>query len=137
MPASTGSLMGTLPLEHAGVGSATNGSFLNIGGALGVAILGSVMSTRYQHLLGASAAVHSLPIAARHTILGSLGAALAVAQRVGGLGGTGLATAARAAFMSGMGVALEIAAGVVLAGVVVALVELPSRPSSPPTRELQ
>ena len=54
MPASTGSLMGTLPLEHTGVGSATNGTFLNIGGALGVAILGSIMATRYQHKLGAA-----------------------------------------------------------------------------------
>jgi hypothetical protein len=50
--------------------------------------------------------------------------------------GSGLAAAARAAFMSGMSLALEIAAGVVLAGAVVALVVLPARPSSPPTREL-
>jgi Major Facilitator Superfamily len=126
MPASTGSLMGTLPLEH-GVGSATNGSFLNIGGALGVAILGSIMSTRYQHQLGASAAARSLPAAVQHTILGSLGAALAVAGRVGGLLGSGLATAARAAFMSGMSLALEIGACMVLAGVVLALLVLPSK----------
>jgi hypothetical protein len=35
-----------------------------------------------------------------------------------------------------MSLALEIGAGVVLAGVVVALVVLPSRPSSPPTQQL-
>jgi EmrB/QacA subfamily drug resistance transporter len=141
MPASVGSLMGTLPLEHTGVGSATNGSFLNIGGALGVAILGSVMSTRYQHELGASLAGHFVPTApilpgaGQHAALGSLGAALAMAERVGGLLGSHLATAARAAFMSGMSLALGIGAGVVLAGVVVALVVLPSRPSSPPAHE--
>jgi hypothetical protein len=127
MPASTGSLIGTLPLEHTGVGSATNGSFLNIGGALGVAILGSILSARYQHQLGAARAVHALPAAAQHTILGSLGAALAVGERVGGVLGEGVATAAREAFMSGMGLALGIGAGVVLGGVVVALVVLPGR----------
>jgi EmrB/QacA subfamily drug resistance transporter len=128
MPASTGSLMGTLPLEHAGVGSATNGSFLNIGGALGVAILGSVMSTRYQHQLGASASTHLLPHSLQHAILGSLGAALAVAEHVGGLLGSALATTARGAFMNGMSLAMEIATGVVLVGIVVALVVLPSKP---------
>ena len=130
MPASTGSLMGTLPLEHAGVGSATNGTFLNIGGALGVAILGSLMSSRYQHQLGASAAAHFLPAPVQHTILGSLGAALGVAGHVGGLLGSALATAARAAFVTGMSLALEIGGGVVLAGVLLALVVLPSQPSA-------
>lgn len=131
MPASTGSLMGTLPLEHTGVGSATNGSFLNLGGALGVAILGSIMSARYQHRLGATTAVHALPAAIHDTIVGSLGAALSVAERVGGPGGNALETAARGAFMSGMGLALEIGAAVVIAGACVALLVLPLRPSSP------
>ena len=132
MPASTGSLMGTLPLEHTGVGSATNGTFLNIGGALGVAVIGSIMSTRYEHDLAASAAAHVLPAPVRQTVLGSLGAALQVAERVGGLLGGGLATAARAAFMSGMSLALEVGAGAVCVGLVVALVVLPWRPPSPP-----
>ena len=134
MPASTGSLVGTLPLEHTGVGSATNGTFLNIGGALGVAVLGSVMSTQYQHRLDATAAAHALPSAIHQTVVGSLGAALAVAERVGGLLGSELATAARAAFLSGMSLALEIGATVTLAGVLVALIVLPSRPSSPATK---
>jgi Major Facilitator Superfamily len=132
MPASTGSLMGTLPLEHTGVGSATNGSFLNLGGALGVAILGSIMSTRFENQLGATTVAHALPAAAQHTILGSLGAALAAAGRLGGPIGRALEDAARAAFMSGMGLALEIGACVVLVGVVIALVVLPSRPSDRP-----
>ena len=132
MPAAVGSLMGTLPLQHTGVGSATNGTFLNIGGALGVAVLGSIMSTRYDHDLSASAAAHALPAAVHQAALGSLGAALQVAEHVGGLLGAGLATAARGAFMSGMSLALEVGAGAVCAGLVVALVVLPWRPQSPP-----
>ena len=130
MPASVGSLMGTLPLEHTGVGSATNGSFLNLGGALGVAILGSIMTTRYQHQLDTSSVSHALPAALHQTVLGSLGAALTVAGHAGGVLGVALAAAARAAFMSGMGAALATGAAVVSAGVLIALLVLPSRQSS-------
>ncbi len=133
MPASVGSLMGTLPLEHTGVGSATNGSFLNLGGALGVAILGSIMTTRYQHQLNASVVGHALPAALHQTVLGSLGAALTVAGHAGGALGVALGVAARGAFMSGMGAALATGAAVVSAGVLIALLVLPSRQSS--TRE--
>ncbi|MGZ4245965.1 MAG: MFS transporter, partial [Solirubrobacteraceae bacterium] len=69
MPAATGSLMGTLPAEHTGVGSATNGSCLNVGGAFGVAVLGSIMATRYQDQLGGGAVARVIPPAARHIIL--------------------------------------------------------------------
>ncbi|MGZ4310886.1 MAG: MFS transporter [Solirubrobacteraceae bacterium] len=61
MPAATGSLMGTLPAEHTGVGSATNGSCLNVGGAFGVAVLGSIMATRYQDQLGGGAVARVIP----------------------------------------------------------------------------
>ena len=127
MPASVGSLMGTLPLEHTGVGSATNGSFLNIGGALGVAILGSVMSTRYVNQLDAGRVIHLLPAQVQHSVLGSLGAALGTAGRLAAPVGREIAAAARAAFMSGMSLALTIGAAVVLAGVLLALAVLPSR----------
>ena len=135
MPAATGSLMGTLPAEHTGVGSATNGSCLNVGGAFGVAVLGSIMATRYQDQLGGGAVARVVPPAARHVILGSLGAALQVANHVGGLIGARLAGAARAAFMSGMSEALTVAAGVVLVGVLAALIVLPWRPADPSAPE--
>ena len=40
--------MGSLPAEQAGVGSATNSTFLQLGGALGVGVLGSLLNTRYR-----------------------------------------------------------------------------------------
>ena len=40
--------MGSLPGAHTGVGSAANGAFLQIGGALGAAVIGSGLNTRYQ-----------------------------------------------------------------------------------------
>ena len=48
IPSATESVMGSLPGGHTGVGSATNGAFLQIGGALGVAVIGSLLNTRYQ-----------------------------------------------------------------------------------------
>src|SRR5665647_1665589 len=44
----TESVMGSLPLEQAGVGSATNGAALQTGGALGVGVLGGLLNARYQ-----------------------------------------------------------------------------------------
>ena len=50
-------VMGSLPLDRAGVGSATNSAALQIGGALGVGVLGSLLDTRYQNRI-APALVH-------------------------------------------------------------------------------
>lgn len=55
-PSGTASVMGSLPREHTGVGSATNGAFLQIGGALGVAVIGSLLATRYQDHVTAAVA---------------------------------------------------------------------------------
>ncbi len=126
-PACIGSLMGTLPPEHTGVGSATNGTFAQVGSAIGVAVVGSLLATRYQHLMTQALAGRHVPPAIHATILSSIGAALNVAQHVGGLTGALLATAARSAFVSGMDLGLQAAAGVALAGCLMALVVLPVR----------
>ena len=78
MPTATDSVIGSVPRGEAGVGSATNGVSLQVGGALGVAVIGSILSTRYQHHL-TSAVGGTLPAAAFHTALGSIGGALEVA----------------------------------------------------------
>ena len=91
MPASTGSVMGSLPSGDTGVGSATNGAFMQVGGALGVAVVGSLLSTRYQHRITEALAPFHVPHAVRETILGSLGGALAVAAHLGSLTGQLLA----------------------------------------------
>ena len=64
---------------------------LQVGGALGVAVIGSVLSTRYQDRMTAALAGRHVPTAAMHTILGSLGGALAVADSAGGATGALLA----------------------------------------------
>ena len=129
MPTATDAVIGSLPAGDAGVGSATNGVSIQVGGALGVAVVGSLLSTRYQHDLTAAAGSRLLPPAVLHTALGSIGGALDVAAKLPQAAGAQLARAAGAAFMSGLGISLAAGAGVALAGLAVALIALPSRPS--------
>ena len=132
LPTATNSVVGSVPQGDSGMGSASNAVALQVGGALGVAVVGSVLSTRYQDQMTAALAGH-LPAAVTQTVLGSLGGALAVAAHAGGAAGALLALTARAAFMSGTGVALAAGAAVALAGAVLVLARLPSRvtPDSP------
>jgi EmrB/QacA subfamily drug resistance transporter len=130
IPATTGSVMGSLPAEHTGVGAATNATFLQVGGALGVAVIGSLLSTRYQHHLTASLAPYHVPHAIEQTILASVGGALEVARHLGGLTGQLLSQFARTAFIGGMDLGLLVGAIVALTAALFALLALPSRPSS-------
>jgi EmrB/QacA subfamily drug resistance transporter len=126
----TASVMGSLPTTRAAVGAATNGTSLQIGGALGVAVVGSVLTSRYQSTVGAALAGHAVPAAARSAIEGSLGGALTVAHAVGGSTGAALATLSRRAFVDGMDLSLTVAAVVVGAGAALALLALPARRSN-------
>ncbi|MER5717566.1 MFS transporter [Streptomyces sp. NPDC002132] len=102
--------LGAAPAERAGSASSlleTGGEF---GGALGMAVLGSIGTAVYRHDVPASA-----PDTARET----LGGALAIADQLPGRAGDALATAAREAFTSGMQGA-AVAAAVLLAGSAVA-----------------
>jgi hypothetical protein len=125
MPAATESVMGSLPGADTGVGAATNGAFMQTGGALGVAVIGSLLNTRYTGNIAAVLAPYHVPAAVLDAIRGSLGGALGVAARLGGQFGAELATAARNAFVSGMDLGLLTAACVALAGCAIALVVLP------------
>jgi hypothetical protein len=127
MPTAADSVLGSLPREEAGVGSGTYGVAIQVGGALGVAVIGSMLSTRYQHRITSTLAPYHLPATVLHTITGSLGGALGVAATVGGDTGALLAHAARVAFMSGDNVALAAGAVVAAAGAVLVLVTLPAR----------
>lgn len=127
LPAATESVMGSLPSGETGVGAATNNTFMQVGGALGVAVIGSLLTTRYQDDMTAALSPYHVPAAIMAVIRGSLGGALEVAARVGGAFGAALVHVARQAFMSGMDLGMVTGALVVLCGAVVAFVVLPPR----------
>lgn len=131
MPPATESIMGSLPPAKAGVGSAVNDTTREVGGALGIAILGSVTASGYRHSIGAVVDGTAMPADAASAVKSSLGAALQVADRIGGDPGALLAGAARVAFLDGMGTTLVIGAAIALAGALVALVFLPAGAPDP------
>jgi EmrB/QacA subfamily drug resistance transporter len=125
MAPATESIMSSLPAEHAGVGSAMNDTLRQVGGALGVAILGSILASNYGPDM--ETATHGLPANAASAAQDSVGAANAVAHHVGGDTGQALAGAAHHAFISAMDTTVLIAAGFALAGALFAAIVLPSR----------
>jgi EmrB/QacA subfamily drug resistance transporter len=135
IPCTTAAVMGSVPRGDTGVGSATNGTFMQVGGALGVAVIGSLQATRYTSRMTGLLAPYHLPHGVTSTILGSLGGALSVAGHVGGTAGRLLAHAAQASFISGMDLGLMTGAAVGLAGCLVALVAMPSRPGGSADRD--
>jgi DHA2 family multidrug resistance protein-like MFS transporter len=98
--------LGAAPAERAGSASSLLETGSEFGGALGMAVLGSIGTAIYRHDIPASA-----PSAAHET----LGGALAVAEQLPPRAGDALATAAREAFTSGMQGA-AIAGALLLAG---------------------
>lgn len=128
MAPATDSIMGSLPLAKAGVGSAMNDTTRQVGGALGVAVLGSVLASTYSAAM--IPMVAALPAPAAELALDSVGGAARVAAEIGEAGAA-LLQAAASSFVDGMGDAALVAALVALAGAVVAAVFLPSRAPDP------
>jgi EmrB/QacA subfamily drug resistance transporter len=127
MAPSTESIMGSLPPAKAGVGSAVNDTTRQVGGALGVAIIGSVLASTYGTKLGDAVSGQPLPGGVANEVENSLGFALETASRLGGPAGEALADSARTAFVDGMHQGFLVAAAVALVGAIVALVWLPAR----------
>jgi EmrB/QacA subfamily drug resistance transporter len=125
MAPATESIMGSLPLAKAGVGSAMNDTTRQVGGALGVAVVGSVVSSSYTGAI--APALHGLPAPAVAAASDSIGAAFAVSRQAGPAGAP-IFEAAKTAFTHGMGSGALVAAIVAGVGAVVALFFLPSRP---------
>jgi hypothetical protein len=121
MTPATSAISDALPSAQQGVGSALNDLSRELGGALGIAVLGSVLAATYRgrlHLPGVPAAVAAQ---ARDSV--------ALASRIGGP----VSASAHTAFMSGMHLALYGAAvaAALAAGVVTALL----RPQGAATAE--
>ena len=122
---STEAIMGSLPLAKTGVGSAMNDTTRLVGGALGVAVFGTAMSSAYASRI--APALSGLPAPAAAAARDSVGAATLVAGRLGSEG-TALLAAARSASAGAMDAAVLVGLAGVLAGALVALLFLPSRP---------
>ncbi|WP_317445481.1 MFS transporter [Streptomyces collinus] len=79
----TDAIMGAFPESELGVGGAVNDTSLELGGSLGIAILGSLLGTSYGDRLTDTTAGSGLPASALATARDSVGAGYAVAQGIG------------------------------------------------------
>lgn len=126
MAPATDAIMGSLPLAKAGVGSAVNDTTRQIGGAVGVAVVGSVFASIYSSEVADAFAGAGVPAAAVDQAKDSVGAALAIAAKVPVVGGE-LAAAAKSAFIEGFHAGVYVGAGMALLGVIAVILWLPSR----------
>jgi EmrB/QacA subfamily drug resistance transporter len=131
MAPATDSIMGSLPLAKAGVGSAVNDTTRQVGGALGVAIIGSVLASTYGSKVGDAVAGQRLPGGVASDAKNSLGFALETASRLGGPAGQALADTARTAFVDGMHQGYLVGALALFLGAIAALIWLPAQARRP------
>jgi EmrB/QacA subfamily drug resistance transporter len=125
MSPATEAIMGALPRAKAGIGSAMNDVVREVGGTLGVAVLGSVLSSSYAS--GMDDATAGLPVAAADAASDSVGAAHEVGAQIGGGGGAQFIDAANNAFVDAMATTATLAAAAAMIGALIALAFLPSR----------
>lgn len=124
MTPATEAIMSALPKEKAGVGSAMNDVLRELGGTLGVAVLGSLLASKYSDDMESSVSGVSEPVATAS--LDSVDAAHVAAVDLGDAAPS-LVAAADQAFVTAMGSTTDIAAAVALVGALVALAFLPAR----------
>ena len=123
----TESIMGAVQTEKAGIGSAVNDATREVGGTLGVAVIGSVFASLYASELEAAGA--ALPAGVAAQAGESVGAAFSIAAKLPDGPAAALRTAVEAGFLDGLQAGCLVASGVALAGAVVAALALPARPA--------
>jgi hypothetical protein len=122
---SVDAIMGAVPEAKAGVASATNSVIRMIGGALGIAILGSIINSLYASKV--ASAVASLPPEYAAAAKDNVGAAITIAASLPGEAGQALSSAAGSAFTDAIGEVAIISATVMAVTAVLVLVFMPSR----------
>ncbi|WP_063726697.1 MFS transporter [Streptomyces sp. RTd22] len=115
-PSATSTVLGAVPPERAGMGSALNDTHQQLGIALGVAGLGSLLAAAYRGALPDGLPDHAAS---------SLGATLSYAKDRAG--GSALAESARTAFVDAQSLTMTLGVAAALAGAAVAFLALPGR----------
>ena len=128
----TEAIMGVVPKEKAGVGSAVNDSTRELGGTLGVAVIGSIFASLYLHAMQASHVATIVPADLYARSKESVGAALLGGRtlaRTSPVAGSALVHAAQNAFFHGFKVGVGVAAVIAVVGAALVTRVLPPRPT--------
>jgi EmrB/QacA subfamily drug resistance transporter len=124
MPTATELIMATLPPARAGVGSAVNDTVREVGGALGVAVIGSIAASSYATNLHDRVDQLGLPSGVRDAVTNNVGAAIEASHHLGA-NGAEVAGAARDAFVSSMSSSLWVSVAFAAVATITALRYLP------------
>jgi EmrB/QacA subfamily drug resistance transporter len=125
MGPATDSVMGAVPPAKAGVASAMNDVSRQVAGALGTAIIGSLVASLYASRLTGRLG-QALPADARHSAEDSIGAAHVVASRLPGSQATHLIATSGRAYTDALGIGLSVAAVVAVSAAIVVKRRLPA-----------
>jgi len=127
MPPATEAVMSVVPRERAGSGSALTNVARQVAGALGVAVLGSILAQAYRAQL--SPHLTGLPAAAKGAAAGSIAGTQAVAAKLGpgSPAARDLAAFADRAFVHSMHITTLISAAITLLGALVIVIWMPGR----------
>jgi EmrB/QacA subfamily drug resistance transporter len=127
MAPATDAIMGSLPVDRAGVGSAVNDTTREVGQALGVAVIGSIAGSVYTGDVSASIGSLGLPAPVVAAASDNVGAAHHVAGSLDPTTAARVLDAANGAFVDALHAGLWVAAAIAAAGAAVALLRLPAR----------
>jgi len=132
LPQATNAVLGSVPRERSGMGSAVNDAVGELGGSFGVAILGAIMSVFYRQDIESAIAslgdrVRDVPVGVLDAVRESLASASLAAARLSSTDAAVVHEATGVAFVTGMTWALLVGSVVVLAGVVLARLHFPAQ----------
>jgi EmrB/QacA subfamily drug resistance transporter len=133
----TESIMGSLSADKAGIGSAVNDTTRELGGTLGVAIVGSVFASIYSGRIGSASALAALPADVRSTMQRSIAAAYKVIGQLPVGRVAGARDVVNQAFLDGLQIGSLVCAGIALGAALIVAVLLPARTLQSAPAELE
>ncbi|GBG36819.1 DHA2 family efflux MFS transporter permease subunit [Mycobacterium montefiorense] len=123
----TEAIMGSLPADKAGIGSAVNDTTRELGGTLGVAIVGSVFASVYSAQIGSAPSLAALPAEVRSAMRNSMAVAYKVIEQLPAQHAGPVRDAVNHAFLDGLQVGSLVCAGIALTAAIVVAGLLPAR----------
>jgi MFS family permease len=126
-PPASAAMMSSVPAAKAGMASGTNSAIRQIGASFGIAVLGGIGQIVFSDHLTGSSAYQRLPESAQSIADSSVTGAVGVGEQVGGQGGQALIDAANTGFTDGLHLAVAVAAGIALIGLLLAATLIPKR----------
>ena len=126
MSPATNSIMNSLPAHRAGIGSAMNDTTRQVGGTLGIAVLGSLMNGRYRAWVGTLSGLKGITSSMMEQILSSIQNAHILAQTLGGTLQQLVVQTSSQAFVDGVRESFLVGGFIMVLAAVVAVILLPN-----------